>query len=157
MDMHSREQYLVALREEYLRANKKQKTRLLNEARKRTKLNRKVLIRKLTRVPAAGAERPRRRVRGTRYGVELRAPLAKIWELFDFPCGQRPAPILREQVERLRASGGVEGRRRVAGLLEEVSPKKIDRVLAREGGVGDLEAQRPAPGAPPLDPRGPVK
>ena len=51
--MHSREQYLAALREEYLRANKRQKTRLLNEARKRTRLNRKVLIRKLGRVPAA--------------------------------------------------------------------------------------------------------
>ena len=51
--MHSREQYLEALREEYLRAGKKHKTRLLNEARKRTRLNRKVLIRKLTRVPAA--------------------------------------------------------------------------------------------------------
>ena len=51
--MHSREQYLAALREEYLRGNKKRKTRLLNEARKRTRLNRKVLIRKLARVPAA--------------------------------------------------------------------------------------------------------
>ena len=39
--MHSREQYLAAIREEYLRGNKKQKSRLLNEARKRTKLNRK--------------------------------------------------------------------------------------------------------------------
>jgi hypothetical protein len=42
MDMHSREQYLDALREEYLRAGKKQKTRLLNEALKRIRLNRKV-------------------------------------------------------------------------------------------------------------------
>ena len=41
--MHSREQYLETLREEYRRASKKQKTRLLNEARKRTRLNRKVL------------------------------------------------------------------------------------------------------------------
>ncbi len=44
--MHSREQYLATLREEYWRGNRKQKTRLLNEARKRTKLNRKVLIRR---------------------------------------------------------------------------------------------------------------
>lgn len=94
--MHSREQYLAALREEYLRGNKKQKTRLLNEARKRTKLNRKVLIRKLVRVPAA-VDKPKRRVRGTTYGVELKAPLAQVWELFDFPCGQRLAPIPREQ------------------------------------------------------------
>jgi len=49
--MHSREQYLDTLREEYRRANKKQKTRLLNEARRRTRLNRKVLIRKLSRAP----------------------------------------------------------------------------------------------------------
>jgi len=78
MDKHSREQYLAALREEYLRGNKKQKTRLLNEARRRTRLNRKVLIRKLTRVPPAAADRPRRRVRGTRYGVELITPLAQV-------------------------------------------------------------------------------
>jgi hypothetical protein len=47
MDMHSREQYLERVREEYRRATKKQKTGLLNEARKRTRLHRKVLIRKL--------------------------------------------------------------------------------------------------------------
>ena len=85
--MPSREQYLAALREEYLRGDKKQKTRLLNEARKRTRLNRKVLIRKLTHVPAAAAQ-PRRRRRAARYGVELKAPLVKVWELFDSPCGQ---------------------------------------------------------------------
>ena len=92
--MHSREQYLAALREEYLRGDKKQKTRLLNEARKRTKLNRKVLIRKLVRV-AAAVGKGKRRVRGTRYGVALKTPLAQIWELFDFPCGLRLARILR--------------------------------------------------------------
>jgi hypothetical protein len=62
MDMPSREQYLAALREEYLRGDKKQKTRLLNEARKRTRMNRKVLIRKLSHVPAA-VGRTRRRLR----------------------------------------------------------------------------------------------
>jgi hypothetical protein len=119
MDMHSREQYLAALREEYLRGNKKQKTRLLNEARKRTKLNRKVLIRKLVRVPAA-VSKPKRRVRGTTYGVELKAPLAQVWEVFDFPCGQRLAPILREQTDRLRASGGLKCSQETARLLREI-------------------------------------
>jgi hypothetical protein len=37
MDMHSREQYLETLREEYRRSSKEQKTELLNEARKRTR------------------------------------------------------------------------------------------------------------------------
>ena len=49
--MHSREQYLARVREEYGKGNKRAKTRLLNEARKRTRLNRKVLIRKLAHAP----------------------------------------------------------------------------------------------------------
>lgn len=154
--MHSREQYLAALREEYLRGNKKQKTRLLNEARKRTKLNRKVLIRKLTRVPAA-ADKAKRRVRGTRYGVEVKAPLIEVWELFDFPCGQRLAPILREQTERLRASGGLKCSQAMAGLLQEISPKTIDRLLAREREVRCLKQQRRPPVHPLLYQRVPVK
>src|SRR6266496_2076567 len=122
MDMHSREQYLAALREEYLRGNKKQKTRLLNEARKRTSLNRKVLIRKLSQIPAA-AEPRRKRTRKAKYGAEVKAPLAKICELFDFPCGQRLAVVLQEQVEKLRASGDLRCSAKVAALLCEMSPK----------------------------------
>jgi hypothetical protein len=156
MDMHSREQYLAALREEYLRGNKKQKTRLLNEARKRTKLNRKVLIRKLTRVPAAGGK-PKRRARGTVYGVELKAPLIQIWEVFDFPCGQRLAPILREQTERLRANGGLKCSQEVAELLQEISPKSIDRLLQREREVRCLRQHRRPPVHPLLYQRVPVK
>lgn len=154
--MHSREQYLAALREEYLRSNKKQKTRLLNEARKRTKLNRKVLIRKLTHVPAAAGKR-KRGSRGTTYGVDLKAPLIQIWELFDFPCGQRLAPILREQTERLRASGGLKCSQKVAGLLQEISPKTIDRLLKREREVRCLKQQRRPPVHPLLYQRVPVK
>lgn len=154
--MHSREQYLAALREEYLRGNKKQKTRLLNEARKRTRLNRKVLIRKLTRVPAV-AEKPKRRARGRIYGVELRASLIQIWEWFDFPCGQRLAPILREQTERLRASGGLKCRQAVVELLQEISPKTIDRLLQREREVRCLKPHRRPPVHPLLYQRVPVK
>ena len=69
MDMHSREQYLARVREEYGKANKRTKTRLLNEARKRTRLNRKVLIRKVAHPakPNAGKRGPRRAT----YGAEL--------------------------------------------------------------------------------------
>ena len=154
--MHSREQYLAALREEYLRGNKKQKTRLLNEARRRTRLNRKVLIRKLTHVPAAGGK-AKRQSRGAKYGVELKAPLVQVWELFDFPCGQRLAPILREQTERLRACGGLRCSPEVAGLLKEMSAKTIDRLLAREREVRCLKQHRRPPVHPLLYQRVPVK
>src|SRR6202022_1093644 len=101
MDMHSREQYLESLREEYRRADKKQKKRLLNEARKRTHLNRRVLSRKLAhpaKVRTAGKRPPRKAT----YGVEVLVTLVQVWEIFDYPCGQRLAPVLRGERERVR-------------------------------------------------------
>ncbi|OIO47313.1 MAG: hypothetical protein AUJ32_03185 [Parcubacteria group bacterium CG1_02_40_82] len=48
MDMQSRNQYLKELRSEYLKTKfKKEKGKLLNEAEKRTGLERKHLIKKL--------------------------------------------------------------------------------------------------------------
>jgi len=154
--MHSREQYLEALREEYRGASKKQKKRLLNEARKRTRLNRKVLIRKLAH-PAAVKRAQRRRRRGKTYGAEVKAPLVQVWEIFEYPCGQRLVAILGEQVERLRALGELRCPPRVAELLERMSAKTADRLLAHERQVRHLQRQRRAPVHPLLYQRVPVK
>ena len=156
MDMHSREQYLATLRAEYRRASKKQKTRLLNEARKRTRLNRKVLIRKLAHPAPMKPERRKRR-RSKTYGAELKAPLVRVWELFDFPCSQRLAPVLRAQVDRLRLLGELRCSDRVAELLKQASPKTLDRLLAHERQVRRLKRQRRAPIHPLLYQRVPVK
>jgi len=75
MDMHSREQYLETLRGDYRRASRKEKTRLLNEARKRTRLARKVLIRKLAH-PAKPSQ-PRVK-RGVSYGADVVTALVQI-------------------------------------------------------------------------------
>jgi hypothetical protein len=156
MDMHSREQYLETLREEYRRASKKQKTRLLNEARKRTRLNRKVLIGKLAH-PAPVKQPARRRSRPKTYGAELKAPLAQVWKIFDFPCGQRLAAILREQVERLRSAGELRCSERVAQLLKQASARTLDRLLAHEREVRQLKRQRRPPVHPLLYQRVPEK
>src|SRR4051795_12345429 len=102
MDMHSREQYLEQVRKEYRRASKKEKTRLLNEARKRTRLARKVLIRKLAH--PAKLKGPKAKS-GAACGAEVVTTLAEVWELFDFACGQRLVAALRTEVPRLRAGG----------------------------------------------------
>src|SRR4051812_30651173 len=106
MDMHSREQYLEALREEYRRASKKQKSRLLSEARKRTRLSRKVLIRKLAHPAKLSQPKPKR---GASYGSEVVTTLVEIWALLDFACGQRLVAALRTEVPRLRAAGQPAG------------------------------------------------
>ena len=85
----SREQYLDTLREEYRAASKKQKKRLLNEAGKRTRVNRKVLARKLAhpRKQQPGKRPPRK----VTYGADLVTALVKVWEVLDYVCGQRLA------------------------------------------------------------------
>jgi hypothetical protein len=87
----------------------------------------------------------------------VKAPLAKIWELFEFPCGQRLAPILREQTERLRGSGALKCSGEVAARLMAMSPRTIDRLLAREREVRCLKRQRNPPVHPLLYQRVPVK
>ena len=76
MDMHSREQYLERVREEYRNADKKTKTRLLNEARRRTRLNRKVLIGKLAHPPVLRV-RKKRGPREPAYDIAVRVALIK--------------------------------------------------------------------------------
>jgi hypothetical protein len=155
MDMHSREQYLERVREEYGKASKREKTRLLNEARKRTRLNRKVLIRKLAHPPKPnpGQRSPRKAT----YGAAVVTALAKVWEVFDYPCGQRLAPALKEQVERLRQAGELRCSAEVAALLIRVSPKSIDRLLAREKRVLGLRQNRNPAVHPLLYQKIPVK
>lgn len=101
MDRQACNQYLRDLREEYVLAPKAAKTRLLDEAVKRTGLARKVVIRKLAQ-PAGLVSRPRRK-RTPVYDAAVRAALAELWTLFDYPCGQRLVPLLREQVRVSRA------------------------------------------------------
>lgn len=145
MDMRSREQYLESVRAEYRQANRKQKTKLLNEARRRTRLNRKVLIWKLAH-PAKVKPESQRRPRGATYGPEVVSSLVKVWELFDYPCGQRLVPAIRTELARLRKDGEVRCGDEIAAKLVQMSPKTADRLLVREKQVRRLRRNRnPAP------------
>jgi hypothetical protein len=83
--------------------------------------------------------------------------LVQVWEILDFPCGQRLAPALREQVGRLRAAGELRCSGEVAGKLERISPKTIDRLLAREKQVRQLRRNRNPSVHPLLYQKIPVK
>jgi hypothetical protein len=156
MDMHSREQYLERVREEYRNADKKTKTRLLNEARRRTRLNRKVLIGKLAH-PATIRQRRKRGPRKRAYTREVQAALIKVWELFDYPCGQRLAPALRKEIPRLRQAKELICSEEVAAKLEAISPRSIDRLLDREKRLRGLRQNRNPSVHPLLYQKVPVK
>lgn len=102
--MESRKQYLGVLRERYLRAKaKKEKSEILDEYCHNTGQARKYVIRKIQ----TGIDlRPKqRRKRKQTYDGQVIAPLAKVWEIFDCPCGQRLKPILEVELDRLRLLG----------------------------------------------------
>jgi hypothetical protein len=128
MDAEARNQYLRELREEYVLAAKATKSRLLDEAVKRTGLARKVIIRKLAR-PVTLVRRPRAKRRRI-YDAAVAAALIELWTLFDYPCGQRLVPLLREQVPRLRQQGWWQCPEEVAAKLLRISAKTADRLLA---------------------------
>jgi hypothetical protein len=127
MDMPSRNQYLETLLGRYLKADKAQKGLLLDEYCANTKQNRKYVIRKISRLAFAP---PRvKKKRPAFYGPEVRRVLETIWKMFDLPCGQRLAPIVRTELERLRRLKEVEVSEQTARKLLRVSPATIDRLL----------------------------
>jgi len=135
---------LESVRQEYRRADRKQKSKLLNEARKRTHLNRKVPIRKLAH--PAKAQGQGRRPRSATYGAEVTRVLVTLWEMFDYPCGQRLVPAVRTELERLRKSQDVRCSDEISKKLERISAKTADRLLAHEKQVRHLRRNRnPAP------------
>lgn len=128
--MHSRNEYLKVIREKYFKAGtRKEKTQLLDEYCGNTGQSRKYVIWKIHK----GMAKPKqRKKREETYGGQVRAALAKIWEIFDHPCGQRLKPLLEREVDRLREFGEVAISDEVALKLKMMSPATIDRKLKHE-------------------------
>jgi hypothetical protein len=118
--MHTRKQYLEELRKEYEQAGPSRRGQLLDEAQKRTRMNRKYLIRVLGR-PGPGRPRRGRQGRPRLYGAAVLTALVEVWEMVEYPCGQRLAPILRREVTRLRQLGELRCTDEVAGKLDAIS------------------------------------
>lgn len=136
MDMKSRNQYL----EELIRKNggyhlktKKEKTKLLNEYCQITGQNRDYVIRKLRKGLWVYQERRKRegrqRIRKSYYDNNVKATLIKCWKIFDYPCGQRLAPLLGRELNRLIKQGELICSGEVEEKLKTISPRTIDTKL----------------------------
>jgi hypothetical protein len=138
--MHARKQYLEQLGTEYRRAKADQRSRLLDEAQKRTGLNRKYLIQILNHPPAKVPGK--RRKRRAEYGAAVITALVEVWDIFEQPCGQRLEAVLRSELDRLRKLGEVICTDAVAAKLRKISGRTIDRALGREKRVRHLRRNR---------------
>lgn len=66
------------------------------------------------------------------YDHEVVAPLKKAWEMMDYICGKRLAPILKELIPRLIRFGELRLTPVAKEKLMRISPATIDRILAPE-------------------------
>ena len=133
MDMKSRNQYLKALRKEYLKVkSKRERGKLLNEAEKRTGLCRKYLVAKLKPKSNLDKQPRERKPRKKIYNGLVVAALVVCWRIFDRPCGERLEPLLKDEVDRLRTIGELVCSNETSGKLKTISPKTIDNVLKHQ-------------------------
>ncbi len=119
--MSARNQYLKVLQGKYFMAkSRKEKSAILDQYCGNTHQNRKYVIR---RIRSSISLVPKRRGgKEVVYDGYVRAALAKIWEIFDYPCGQRLAPLLRTEVDRLRQLEEIVIPHEVARKAQEDQP-----------------------------------
>jgi hypothetical protein len=135
MDMYSKNQYLKELRREYLKTkSKREKGRLLDEAEKRTGLNRKYLMEKLRPKSNLDKRKDERKKRKIIYDGYVKDALVKVWRILDYPCGQRLAPLLKNTdiIERLRTFKELNCSDEVVLKLKKISFRTIDEKLKHQ-------------------------
>jgi len=131
MDMNARNQYLKVLQRKYFMAkSRKEKSLILDEYCKNTHQNRKYVIRKIR--SSISLRVKRRGGKPIVYDGYVKVALAQIWDIFDEPCGQRLAPLLKTEVDRLRQLEEIFICNEVRDKLKRISPRTIDRALRRQ-------------------------
>lgn len=157
MDMNARNQYLKVLQERYLKASsRKEKSHILDEYCRNSKQNRKYVIRKI-RSFSPTYSKPTKRTRKKLYDGYVKVALAEVWKIFDKPCGQRLTPLLKTEVERLRAFGELIVADEIAEKLKRISPKTIDRALKHQKEYLHLKKKYSSKRNPLIHQRIPVK
>jgi len=132
MTRQTKLELLAALRPRYVNASKKEKGRILDEFCAATGYNRKYAIELMRH----GAPRPKQHKRGRRrrYGRDVIAALAEVWEVSGHLCGKRLQPFLPELVEVLERHDELHLSANVRDKLLQMSAATIDRRLARSRG-----------------------
>jgi hypothetical protein len=136
------EEYAAAIRDRYLRVNKEDKKKILDEFVKVTKYHRKAAIRLLLRRSKPQVKHPGR---PGSYNKVLE-PLKAIWEASDRLCSKRLHPFLPEMIQVLRQKGELQIDAEMESQLTTLSPATIDRLLGparRVGGRKPISTTRP--------------
>lgn len=136
MDMKTRNHYLNTLitknRGYHLRP-KKEKSKILKEFCRMTGQHRTAVSKKIRSGKYAKTMRyetgEEKRTRASPYDTQITTYLIKLWEIFDYSCGQRLAPTIKRELDRLRGFGELTISDGMADALKRISARTIDSKL----------------------------
>lgn len=131
MSYQSKRELIKKVKGRYLKLSKKEKNELLNELSINTELNRKYLIYLLSPRTDLDYVNPINRKRREKYDGYVIAKLKEIWEIFDYPCGQNLAPMMKEYIEVLEKFKEMSFSSEMKEKLISISSSTIDRRLKR--------------------------
>jgi len=139
----SKKELISAIKPRYLKADKKGKNKMLDEFCRNTSYNRKYAI----KILQAGYDNNRVQKRGRKarkkiYTSEVILMVIKIWELLEFPCGQRLKPMLMPMIDSLVRCGELKVSQAIRDKLATISAKTLDRRLDRERRIRRLKRNR---------------
>ena len=132
MNKQSMNQYIETLQKGYREASKIEKGKILDEYCKNTKQDRKYAIKKFLRRIVLKKEGEKRKPRKQYYDGLVKAALAKMWKIFDYPCGQRLTPLLQTETDRMRRLKELDCSDETAEKLKTIVPSTIDEKLKHE-------------------------
>jgi hypothetical protein len=127
MTPQARAELLRRYRQLYQKAQKREKTRILNTIVEATGCSRKHAIALLGRPTSQG--RPRKRSKPSRY-ARIYEILRYVWAVSNFVCGKRLKPFLPEMVKSLKRHKEIKLSKEDEALLLAASAATIDRLLA---------------------------
>lgn len=146
MTQPTKKELIRLTKERYLKADKKEKSIILNEFCRNTKFNRKYAIRIFQpkydyfKITKRGRKR-RKQI----YDSELIRLVIKIWEVLDYPCGDRLQPSLVEMTKVLERHDELKSfdlNKEVWQKLNKISAKTLNRRLQREREIRHLKRNR---------------
>lgn len=128
MSIDARRTYLSIMSLRYARADKGERTRLLDEMQIITQMHRKSLLRLIT---GDLARHPRPAQRGCTYGPEIDDALRIISESYDYPCAERLTPNLVDMAVCLARHGEMAVTPDLLQTLGQISTSTVGRILRR--------------------------
>jgi len=130
MSLKSKRELLEVLRPRYLKANKAEKKKMLDEFTSVTGYHRKHAIRVLkNKVQVQNRHKRKPKTYRTVYHGEVVQALEQIWEICGHICSKRLQPFLPEAIRVLERCKEIELSKDTKELLLKISSASIDRCL----------------------------